>query len=314
VGVVVAGDDVGTGRARGDLPDGERAVLAPEPLHVREARFEAEGFDRAHAEGAGVVEFGPVDHARVQDHPLNPRVLDDLEGRRQIARERLKAGFAADGDGLEAVFATAQELLGEHGVGAGRTHGFERRVQLGRPVDAPRRFAAHAGEGLEHEGVPDVFGEFAGLRRRRDGAVLRAGQAVPPQLVFHAGFVSKQIGRLHGRAGHAERLAHLCELNLHRLEDARDPVQFAVPALERPRGFDELPGVEGVAHLHAIREEASVGAPRGLVVDAEQADAVEAGDGPGEAQGGLEGVGGDEKDVSHRKQLSMAATDGGVSR
>jgi hypothetical protein len=85
---------------------------------------------------------------------------------------------------------------------------------------------------------------------------------VPPQLVFHAGFVAKQIGRLHGRAGNAERLAHLCELNLHRLEDPVHAVQFAVPALEQARRFDQLPGVEPVGHLHLVREEASAALPR----------------------------------------------------
>ena len=157
VGVAVREHDVRAGRPRGDLADRERAVVAAEPLHVGHAGLEAERLDRAHAERARVVVVGPVDLARQHDHPLDPRVLDDLERRRVVARARLEPDLAADGDRLEAVLAAAQELLGQRRADRAR-----RAAPAAPPrssssvVDPPGRLAAHPGRRLEHHRQPDL--------------------------------------------------------------------------------------------------------------------------------------------------------------
>jgi hypothetical protein len=54
--------------------------------------------------------------------------------------------------------------------------------------------------------------------------VARARQAVAAQLVLHARLVAEQVGGVRRRALHTERLAHLGELHLQRLEDAEHAV------------------------------------------------------------------------------------------
>ncbi len=62
------------GRTGADLADGERAIGAAEPLHVRQAGAQAERGHRVVAEADDVGVLRPVDVPRQHHAPLDPRV------------------------------------------------------------------------------------------------------------------------------------------------------------------------------------------------------------------------------------------------
>jgi len=281
---------------------------------VGEAGVEAERGDGLDAQRPGVGELGAVDVARQDHHPLDPRRLHHLERRRVVARDRRELDLAADGDGLEAVLLTAQELLGQGRVLGAGVHRRHRRPQLVGAVDPPGRLAAHAGGRLEHQREADLGHERLGVGPRADDGVAGTRQPVLAQLVLHPRLVAEQIGGDRIGAGHAQRLADLGELDLQRLEDAEHPVQLAVAVAQGPGRVDELGGVETVVDPDDVVEQGRVLAGRRLLGDAEQADVGQARRRAGEAHRRLQGEGRREDDVAHDVRCNIAGDEGRVPR
>ena len=76
-------------------------------------------------------------------------------------------------------------------------------------------------------------------------------------------------------ADHSEGTAHLRELDLEGLQDAQDSVDRPMPALQEPRPFDQIMGVQAVFDLHHIVEEPGVVPRWRLLHEPQKADAVE---------------------------------------
>src|SRR5580704_3099529 len=92
VDVVCVGEQGGelrSGRTRRNLTDGDIAAGTPEPLHVGQPGTQPERAQAAQPVGADRSELLTGDVAGEQDGPLDPRVLEHLEGGRQVLRDRV---------------------------------------------------------------------------------------------------------------------------------------------------------------------------------------------------------------------------------
>ena len=154
VGVGHERHELRAGRTSPHLGDGEGSVRAPEPLHVRQPRLQAQRCDGVGGDAGNVGVLGSGDIARQQDAPLDPWVLEHVERSREIATDGVPDQPAIDHNAVKRVLGPGHELLEQHRVaGAGRRR-CEPLLQLLGPVDPDRVPRARPASGLATNGNP----------------------------------------------------------------------------------------------------------------------------------------------------------------
>jgi hypothetical protein len=298
---------VDTGWAGADLVDQAGAVLAQEPLHVGERGAGCGPGPVAEQGGQRLavdrVKPGPrriVVLARQQHCVLDPRRLQDLERRREVARARAPHRLAPDGHGLAGVLARLHELLDLERLDRCR---LERR-HIVLAVDAASGAGTEAGLRLDDHREADLVDERAQLGRGPRQRAARHRHAARAQHLLHAVLVAEVARDGAGQAVDAERVAHLRHRQLQLLEHAGQAIDRADRARDRAHRDGELAAVEAVGDaIVAGDARAQGGGNRLLRVGADHAerDAVELGERPHVAVRVLEEARGDEDHVRHER-------------
>ena len=243
------------GRAGGDFADGDRAVAAAEPLHVRQVRACAEGFKGL---GAGAVDGGVVrarDVERQVHHPLDPRVLQHMQRCRQVAADGVEHRVTVDGDRVEAELVALHELFHIQRLLRRDGRRAQERVELLARLDLVRVLRAGAGLRLDHEREAAAGDELGHLGHAVAGTMARAGQIGGAQHIFHARFVAKVERRLDAHAGNAEAFADLGHGHLDGLEDCQENLTgLSGAALDGAHGLFQLGRVVAIRDAFVGRE------------------------------------------------------------
>ena len=257
VEVVGVGDqrrDLRPRRPRADLGDQRGTVRFAEPLHVRQAGAHSEHLESAKGDAPDVVETRMVDLARNQHAPLDPRVIDDVERRRQVVRKRVPDRPAADRDGVERELVPDHELLDDGLALRGGADRGERRPHLAGVADPEGALGASTGGRLEHHGVADVLDERPGFGVARHPLMPRAGHAGALQNGLHPRLVAEVLRHLGAHAFDPERVAHLAQRDLQLLEGADQALRRADQPRQAAHRVGDLLWIESVGDPEVRRE------------------------------------------------------------
>ena len=205
---------------------------------------------------------------------------------------------AIDGHSLEAKLPALQKFFGECGIVSRGAHALDRTQEGALVVHAERRFRAHAFARFDDERVADFFRERSCVVFSVNQSTSCDGKSGARKCFLHASFVAEQVGYVGHDPGDLEMGTSFRELHHQDFEDPQDMCRLSVPLGEHVNRLDDFAPRERVVDADHVVEETCVLALGRRVNDAEKSHVVEFLRSANEAEGGLEGEGGDENDVA----------------
>src|SRR5580658_7527294 len=130
---------------------------------MREAGLEPERAQPTESVGTDRIEFGTRDVAGEKHRPLDPRVLEHLERRGEVPRDRVPHELAVHQHAVEAVLGANHQLFEQDGVRAVRGIGLEPALELTVLLDPEGGAGPGAGGWLGDERIPQDPGSGARL-------------------------------------------------------------------------------------------------------------------------------------------------------
>ena len=292
------GRDVGARGPLRDLANHQTAVRALEPFHVRHPVGQAQRRDRPARHLPCAVVLSARDVAGEHAAPLDPGVLQHFQAGGLVLRDGFDPGNATERDGLEAEFAPAEELFGQHRSRFAGAHSCAPTQQLVQRAHPPGGLGAHSRRRLEDQRKADFVGEAARIARTADEAAPCHREPGFAQRCLHPRLVAEQLGDLRLGPRDAEVRAGLRELHHHRLENPDDPVGMAVAAPQDLGGLDQVLRRERVGDPDQVAIDGRILSLRRRVHDPQQPHLRQSCGGANESHGDVGGEGRREDHVS----------------